>query len=65
MTKRQYEEHMVRGHVKYHTGCKRGVRSRALADKHYRFVPLEGEKDDSLEPPAIRSDCCLPGDEDS
>ena len=49
MTKRQYEEHKVRGHVKYHPGCRHCVRSRALADKHYNFQPLAEDKDDPAE----------------
>ena len=60
MTKRQFEEHRARGHVKYHPGCRHCVRSRALADKHYRFAPLEEEKDDPLEPPVVSAAFCFP-----
>ena len=65
MTKRRYEEHKVRGHVKYHPGCKHCVMMRALADTHHRFAPLAEEADDPTEPPVISADFCFPGDKDS
>ena len=55
MTKRQFEEHRIRGHINYHPGCKHCVMSRALADKHHCLVPLAEDKDD---PHRTSSDQC-------